>query len=133
MKKKVTKKSVPPFKATVTFGLQKHYTEEIIPKEAIFREIHTYQKRMLDEKKFYLSIAVSETLILLNSQREPHLVFNFINYPLSPLPVQELKQHIEQFVEHLMTLFQQNRVVIEYLDETTMLEFSSDIDPKILQ
>lgn len=133
MKKKVTRKPVPPFKATVTFGLQRHYTDEILSKEAIFREINKYQKRLQDEKDFLLSISVSETLILLNSQREPHLVFNFINYPLSPLPVQELKQIIEHFVEHLMTLFQQNRVVIEYLDETTMLEFSSDVDPKILQ
>lgn len=129
----ITRKSIEPFKATISFGLQKGYTDEFISKEAIISEINDYQKRLANEKGIYLSISISETIITLIGQKEPHLVFNFINYPRFPLHVQELKQNIEHLTEHLMSLFQQNRVVIEYLDETVMLEFSNEVDPKIIQ
>lgn len=129
----ITRKSIEPFKAIVSFGLNKGYTDELVSKDAIIREINNYQKRLADEKGIYLSISISETIITLIGQKEPHLVFNFINYPRFPLNVQVLKQNIERLIEHLMSRFQQNRVVIEYLDETVMLEFSNEVDPKITQ
>lgn len=130
---RVARKSIEPFKATVSFGLNKGYTDELISKEAIIREINDYQSKLANEKDIYLSISISETIITLIGQQEPHLVFNFINYPRFPLQVQELKQTIEHLIRQLMSTFQQNRVVVEYLDETVMLEFSSEVDPKIIQ
>ena len=129
----ITRKTIEPFKATVSFGLNKGYTDELISKKAIIREINDYQSKLANGKGIYLSISISETLITLIGQKEPHLVFNFINYPRFPLQVQELKQNIEDLIRHLMSVFQQNRVVVEYLDETVMLEFSSKVDPKITQ
>lgn len=42
-----------------------------------------------------------------------------------------LKIEIENLTKYLMTEFEQNRVVIEYLDETIMLANSELIDPRI--
>src|SRR5690625_6674460 len=88
---RVERKSIEPFKATVSFGLNKGYTDELISKEAIIREINDYQSKLANEKDIYLSISISETIITLIGQQEPHLVFNFINYPRFPLQVQELR------------------------------------------
>src|SRR5690625_7171104 len=119
---RVARKSIEPFKATVSFGLNKGYTDELISKEAIIREINDYQSKLANEKDIYLSISISETIITLIGQQEHHLVFNFINYTRFPLQVHELKQTIEHLIRQLMSSFQQKRIVVEYLDETVMLE-----------
>src|SRR5690625_6372799 len=102
-------------------------------KEAIIREINDYQSKLANEKDIYLSISISETIITLIGQQEPHLVFNFINYPRFPLQVQELKQNIEHLIRQLMSSFQQNRVVVEYFDVKIKLEFSNEVEPIIIQ
>jgi hypothetical protein len=61
------------------------------------------------------------------------LKLNFINYPKFPLKETLLKKEIEKITKALMKEFDQNRVVIEYLDETVMLEGSDRIDPRIKQ
>lgn len=44
-----------------------------------------------------------------------------------------LKETIEELTKALMKEFDQNRVVIEFLDETVMFEVSEEIDPRIQQ
>ena len=42
-----------------------------------------------------------------------------------------LKIEIETMTKYLMNEFEQNRIVIEYFDETVMFENSEKIDPRI--
>lgn len=128
---KLIKKSVEPFKAKITFGRHRGYTDKIISNEEFIQEVQNYQEKLIKGKGIFLSVSISNTVIVLSGQKEPHFVLNFINYPKFPLDTKTLKIEIELFIEHLMVVFKQNRVVIEYLDETIMLEFSDDIDPKI--
>src|SRR5690625_6640117 len=58
---RVARKSIEPFKATVSFGLNKGYTDELISKEAIIREINDYQSKLANEKDIYLSISISRS------------------------------------------------------------------------
>lgn len=68
---------------------------------------------------------------MLSGQVEPHLQLNFINYPKFPLKENILKIEIENLTRAVMQKFEQNRVVIEYLNETVMFEDSELIDPRI--
>ena len=68
---------------------------------------------------------------MLSGQVEPHLQLNFINYPKFPLKENILKIEIENLTRAVMQKFEQNRVVLEYLNETVMFEDSELIDPRI--
>ncbi len=69
----------------------------------------------------------------MSGQIEPHLKIKFINYPKFELDPIVLKHEIEELSKQLMLNFKQNRVVIEYLDETIMLENYAEVDPRILK
>ena len=125
--------SLPSFSATITIGLRKEYSEQIIDKSAIISYLQSYQEKLIKEKDIYLSASVTECNIVLSSQDEPHLRLGFINYPKFPLDIIVLKNEIEKLAKHLMTVCEQNRVVLEFLDETVMFEFSDKIDPRILR
>jgi len=122
-----------PFSAKVTFGLEIGYTKELIEKSLIIKSIQEYQDNLIKEKDIPLSVSLSECSIILSGQEEPHLNLNFINYPKFPLKEKVLKNEIENMTKSLMSEFKQNRVVIEYLDETVMFENSVNIDPRIKQ
>lgn len=128
----IPRKSIKPFNAKISFVLCRHYTEELLLKEDVIEEIQAHQAKLINEKEIYLSVSISDALIVLNNQKEPHLILNFINYPRFPLNDADLKSEIENLVKHLMAIFSQNRVVIEFDDETVMLDKSSDIDPRIV-
>lgn len=127
----ITKRTSKPFSAKVTLGLERGYTQTKIDKKEITRCIQTYQKRLITEKKFYLSVSLSECQIVLGDHIEPHLNLNFINYPRFPQEEQILKTEIENLTQHLMKEFDQNRVVVEYMDETVMFEMGEEVDPRI--
>jgi len=128
----ISRKSIEPFHARVSFGLNRHYSDELLLKEDVIKAIQAYQAKLISERDIYLSVSISDALIVLRNQKEPHLILNFINYPRFPLNHSELKQEIENLVKHLMAMFSQNRVVIEFHDETVMFERSKDIDPRII-
>ena len=121
----------PAFSAKVTLGLELGYTKVVIEKADIMDCIQQYQDQLIMDKGIVLSVALSECTIILSGQKEPHITLNFINYPKFPLAEAVLKTEIENMTKALMRAFQQNRVVIEYLDETLMLEQTSMIDPRI--
>ena len=127
----IKKQSIDPFSATVTIGLELGYTAEPIEKAKIIECIQDYQNELIQEKDLVLSVSLSECTIVLSGQVEPHLKLSFINYPKFPLEEHILKTEIENLTKKLMDEFQQNRVVIEYLDETILLENSALIDPRI--
>src|SRR5690554_3189357 len=126
------KMSIKPFSAKVTIGLEIGYTQKSINKSEIIKFIQDYQNQLQKEKDIILSVSISNCEIVLSGQVEPHLNLNFINYPKFPLKVITLKFEIENITKTLMKKFEQNRVVIEYLDETIMFENSELIDPRIL-
>lgn len=123
--------SIKPFSAKVTLGLEKGYTKEPIDKSLVLKFIQNYQDQLINDKGLLLSVSLSESTIVLSGQEEPHLNLNFINYPKFPLEDTVLKAEIENMIKSLMSEFHQNRVVIEYVDETVMLENLSKIDPRI--
>ena len=86
---------------------------------------------MIGEKNINLSCSVTESEIVFSGQEEKHLRLSFINYPKFPMEEHELKKEIERLTGALMEAFHQNRIVIEYLDQSVMLEKSEDIDPRI--
>jgi len=115
----------------VTLGLEKGYTGNLIEKSLVIKFIQNYQDHLIKDKNIMLSVSLSECTIILSGQEEPHLNLNFINYPKFPLEETVLKSEIENMTKSLMSEFQQNRVIIEYLDETVMLEKSFETDPRI--
>ncbi|MDP2541552.1 hypothetical protein CSC81_10180 [Tenacibaculum discolor] len=127
----MTIKSVKPFKAIVNLGLEYGYTQKKINKESVIEEISKYQNTLIEEEDIYLSCSIIESLIVLNNQKEKHLKLEFINYPKFQLSNTILKECIENLTIILMNKFSQNRVVIEYLDETKMIDKSSNTDSRI--
>jgi len=126
-----TKKTVKPFSAKVTFGLELGYTGELIEKTEIIQHIQKIQNNLIKNKDIFLSVSISESNIVMSGQIEPHVTLSFINYPKFPLKVEILKKEIEELTKQLMNKFKQNRTIIEYLDETVMLEQREEIDPRI--
>ncbi|WP_418262357.1 hypothetical protein [Flavobacterium faecale] len=123
--------AVKPFSATITLGLELGYKNTEIEKSEVIAFIQEFQDGLITKKSIYLSAAVTECTIVMRGRVEPHLKLSFINYPKFKLKRKTLKIEIEQLALALMLKFEQNRVVIEYLDETIMLEQNSYIDPRI--
>jgi hypothetical protein len=123
--------SIAPFSATITMGLQRGYADELINKSDIIFWLQNWQDQLIEEKQLRLSVCISECEIVFSGQIEPHLKLSMINYPKFPLKEQVLKGTIERLVTDLMKEFDQNRMVIEFPDETVMLENTDAIDPRI--
>jgi hypothetical protein len=128
---KYKKTHCKPFSAKVTFGLERGYTGKVIKKESVIKFIQQQQNALIKDKGIHLSVSLIKCSIVLSGQNEPHLLLSFINYPKFPLKEEILKTEIENLLQLMMSEFNQNRVVIEYLNNTTMLESSSGIDPRI--
>ena len=125
------KTSIPPFSGVLTIGLEYGYKKVSIDENEIIAHIQDYQNKLIENSQIYLSVSITKCNIVLSGQKEPHLKIGFINYPKFPLLPTTLKEEIEKLANELMLAFKQNRVVIEYLDETIMLEQTEDIDPRI--
>ncbi len=120
-----------PFSALITLGLEKGYSKEPIKKSVVINFLQDYQNELIKEKDIVLSVSVCECDIVLSGQVEPHLKLSLINYPKFPMEESILKKEIENLTISLMNYFAQNRVVIEFLNETVMFENSDMIDPRI--
>ena len=120
--------SIESFNTKNTIGLQIGYNDKMISKTEIIDTIQEYQNQLIKEKGVYLSIALSECDIVLSGQVEPHLQLSIINYPKFPLDNGILKKDVEKLTTFLMDEYKQNRVIIEFPDETVMLEISKAID-----
>lgn len=121
-----------PFKAIITIGLFIGYTDKQISKSEIVQVAQTYQNQLIKNKNIHLSVAMSKCDIVLSGQVEPHLQLSIISYPKFPLDTAILKKEVENYTTFLMDKFEENRIVIEFLnDETVMLEKSSLINPNI--
>ncbi len=129
--KNMKKISTKPFSATINIGLENGYEKTPIDKSEIIKHIQTYQDILIKEKGLYLSCSISHCDIVLSGQIEPHLKIGFIDYPKFHIKHDVLKREIENLTKGLMSAFNQNRVVIEFDDETVMFEESIEVDDRI--
>ena len=69
--------------------------------------------------------------ILFLGQEEPSLTLSIIQYPKFPQPETILKEAFTKLITKLMIDLEQNRIVVQFPDETIMLEQTDAIDHKI--
>ena len=81
-----------PFSAEITIGLEKGYTQELIPKEEVISFLQGYQSTVFTGEKIDLSAAIIDCTTIFAGQREPYLKINFINYLKYLLPENQLKK-----------------------------------------
>ena len=123
--------SADPFKAIINLGLQWNYSDELISKSDVINIIRDYQKSKMTRGEISLSVSIKESQIVLADQVEPHLEISVINYPKFKYDSKQLKSEVISLAQHLMIKLNQNRLVIEFLDETLMIENTDEIDPRI--
>jgi hypothetical protein len=120
-----------PFFGSITLGAQVGYFDIKISEKDLIEFIQKYQDSLIEEISLHLSVCLSDCRIVLSGQVEPHYKLSFINYPRFPYPLEMLKEEVEELSKALMERFDQNRVVVEFHDETVMFERSDEIDPRI--
>lgn len=120
-----------PFSASINLGRKIGFDGRLLSEEEVKEFISAYQDQLISSKKVYLSVCISDCRILLGGLDEPHFRLGFINYPKFSLPLPDLKYEIEELARSLLTRFSQNRMVIEYMNETVMLEVTDEIDPAV--
>ena len=123
--------SAAHYYGTITLGLQKAYTPDLIPVEDVYDALVAFQEKLISDQGLYLSANCSESLIVLSGQREPHLNIRFINYPRFPLKEAVFKKHVLEIAVYLKTTFEQKRLVIEFQDGFVMLQEGEEVDPRI--
>lgn len=120
--------STPKWSACITIGMQKGYTVERIS----LKEIKSYlQEIQIKREQLYLSANVLLSDIVLSGLDEPHVNFNFINYPRFPATEAQLKNGVLEIARYLMQKMEQNRIVISFDKEIVMLEINDQIDENI--
>lgn len=119
------------FRANITVGLHKGYTNDLISWQIFKNEITKVQQLVKDKFNIVLSAKIYQCEIVCLGQEEPSATIEFIQYPKFQIEEEKLKNAILYFTEQLQTILEQNRVVIVFNDETIMLEKSSNIDPAI--
>jgi hypothetical protein len=116
---------------SLTIGLQRGYSDDLIPDKEIKDVISKVQLEIKNEFGIYLSIKTTHCEILFFGQEEPSITLDFIQYPKFPLDEKRWVAGVIIFTKKIMRLLEQNRTVLIFPDKTIMLENSDDIDPKI--
>lgn len=119
------------FLSSITVGLYKGYTNELISWQTLKSEITKVQQLVKDKFNIVLSAKIYQCEIVCLGQEEPSATIEFIQYPKFQIAEEQLKNAILYFTEQLQTTLEQNRVVIVFNDETIMLEQTDKIDPAI--
>ena len=119
------------YTAKLNIGLQKNYDNTYYEKNEYIEYLQNYQSNLIKEEKIHLSAAVQEFELVYGNLVEKHLVLNFVNYPKFPLEINIFKKNINLLGKKMMEKFYQNRIMIEYPDETIVFEIDPKIDPKI--
>lgn len=123
--------TAPTWKASVTMGRNIGYSNELILIDEITETIAIVQQEIANQLKVKLSAKLTQCIIVFAGQKEHSVTLDFIQYPKFLYEESKLKEAVLQFTMKLMVRFNQNRIVVVFLDETIMLEQSDTIDPKI--
>ncbi|MDP5027369.1 MAG: hypothetical protein NWQ14_04025 [Flavobacterium sp.] len=119
------------FHAKAVLGLQKGYSNELISIEDFKTNLLKAQKKIVDKFGVGLSIQLTPCTIFFLGQDEPSISLEIIQYPKFPQPEPILKETFIQLIADMMIELEQNRTVIQFLDETIMLEQTDTINHKI--
>ncbi|EAZ94726.1 hypothetical protein FBBAL38_13110 [Flavobacteria bacterium BAL38] len=119
------------FHAKAVLGLQKGYSNKIISIEDFKTNLLKAQKKIVDKFGVGLSIQLTPCTIFFLGQDEPSISLEIIQYPKFPQPEPILKETFIQLIADMMIELEQNRTVIQFLDETIMLEQTDTINHKI--
>lgn len=119
------------YTAKVNIGLKKNYDNTYYEKKEYIEYLQNYQSNLIKEQKIHLSATVQKFELVYGNLVEKHLVLNFVNYPKFPLEINIFKKNINLLAKKMMEQFDQNRIMIEYTDETIVFEKDETIAPKI--
>lgn len=123
----------PTYKAEITFGLNKGYSDHVWTLEEFKTSLTIVQQSLKDKTRIGLSAKVTPCSIVFLGQDEKSVTVSFINYPRFPLEKTEFKEGVLFIGQELMNRLEQNRIVIVFDDETIMFEESQEIDSRINQ
>ena len=127
----INKVVLPTFKADITIGLHKGYSDAQWSLNEFKTSLVKAQKLLKESKGMLLSAKVTLCDIVFLGQDEPSLTISFINYPKFPIEREAFKEGVEFIARMLLDDLKQNRIVIVFDDETMMLEKSDEIDRNI--
>jgi len=133
MKNLVSKTTIPKWSACITIGMIRGYTKERIELNEVKKHLKFIQEIQIKREQLYLSANVYLSDILLSGHDEPHVNLNFINYPRFPASDAQLKNGVLEIAEYLQIRLAQNRVLISFDNEITMLEVNKDVNNRIIQ
>jgi hypothetical protein len=119
------------FIATSVIGLQRGYSNKLIDIETFKDVLLEAQKSVSEHYNVSLSVKLTACDILFLGQEEPSLTLSIIQYPKFLQPEAILKEAFTKLITKLMIDLDQNRIVIQFPDETIMLEQTDAIDHKI--
>ena len=127
----IKKVIAPTFKAEITIGLYKGYSDAIWNLNELKSGLNKAQKLLKKNRGLLLSAKVTLCDIVFLGQDEPSVTISFINYPKFLIEKESFKEGVEFIGRTLLDDLKQNRIVIVFDDETTMLEQSDNIDRHI--
>lgn len=95
---------VPTWEATITMGLNRGYSNELISMEEITNTITKIQLEIAEKLDIKLSAKLTECTMVFAGQNEPSITINFIQYPKFQYKESELKKAVIQFTKQLLNL-----------------------------
>jgi len=116
------------FKAEITIGLNKGYSDEIWNIDKLKISLQNAQKLLKDDTGVLLSAKVTLCDIVFLGQDEPSVTISFINYPKFPVEKEPFKSGVIFIAKNIMNELEQNRIVVVFNDETIMFEVDDKID-----
>jgi len=120
-----TGKNISTFMVQVIFGLKIGYSENLLSIEQMKEEI---EKAVEKVKEFTFSGTLTQTTIFAVGSRktfcyeEPAVIISSGIYPRYPVEISVFKKQFTEFIGELATLLKQERVAIQFSDESFMLE-----------
>ncbi|MCM4171865.1 hypothetical protein DHD32_10260 [Arenibacter sp. TNZ] len=125
------KTTASTYRAEITIGLNKGYTNSIWSLEELKAKLTIAQENLKTKTVTLLSAKVSPCDIVFLGQNEKSVTISFINYPKFPLPFKDFKAGVLFIGEELLIELKQNRIVIVFADETVMFEIDEKLDDSI--
>jgi len=109
-------KSLETITAKIFLGLREGYGDRVHNID----EVKDFLQRYTD--RISLCLTVTPTTFIYKDGREDGVIIGLINYPRFPTTREKLKQTAEEIANMCKEEYKQNRVSIEYQDQTVMLE-----------
>lgn len=109
-------KSVDTITAKIFLGLREGYSDKVHTLDELsdFLQLRT--------NRGGLCVTITPTTFIYKNGREEGAVIGLINYPRFPMDTEGLRKEAEEIARACKKEYKQNRVSIEYQDQTIMIE-----------